>query len=111
MIAIPRIVTFVLTLQSAVILLAQTPGRFNEDESKVGVYTLPGALACEDGSRVQDVATWQSRRRGEILRSFSALMYGVTPELQTKLQAEVTARRTDAVHGRATRTQITLRFF
>lgn len=58
---------------------AATPSRFNHDETKVGTYTLPDALQCEDGTRVTDPAAWQVKRRSEILRSFAATMPRVTP--------------------------------
>ncbi len=90
---------------------AAEPPTWNADESKVAPYTLPDPLRGDDGIRVKDAAAWQSRRRGEILRSFSTLMYGVTPQPPLQLRAEVTARRTDAVQGLATRTLVTLRFF
>ncbi|MSU50372.1 MAG: acetylxylan esterase [Opitutus sp.] len=92
-------------------LEAAAPSRFNHDESKVGTYTLPDALLGEDGTRVTDVAAWRSKRRGEILRSFAAHMYGVTPQPPPQVRAEVTATRADAVDGLATRTLVTLRFF
>ena len=85
--------------------------KFNEDESKVGAYTLPDALLCDDGSRVKDVQTWQTKRRGEILRSFATHMYGVTPGPPPQVRGEITARRADAVDGLATRTLITLQCF
>ncbi len=92
-------------------LEAAPANRFNHDETKVGSYTLPDALLGEDGARVTDVATWRSKRRAEILRSFAANMYGVTPDLSPQVRAEVTATRVDAVDGLATRTLVTLRFF
>lgn len=58
----------------------ESPNPWNADESKVAPYTLPDALLCDDGSLVEDVKTWQAKRRGEILRSFSANMYGHTPD-------------------------------
>src|SRR6188768_1336840 len=109
--SIARIFGFVLAAQSALSLQGQSPRRFNEDESKVGAYTLPDALHCDDGSRVQNVQAWQTKRRGEILRSFATHMYGVTPGPPPQVQSEIPARRADAVNGLATRTLITLRCF
>ena len=76
-------------------LAAATPNRFNHDESKVGNYTLPDALLAKDGTRVTEAAGWRSRRRGKILRSFAAHMYGVTPAA-----AAEGARRGDVDPGR-----------
>ena len=108
---INRILPSVLALFSVASLEAASLPKWNSDESKVAPYTLPDPLLCEDGTRVMDARTWQAKRRGEILHSFSTQMYGRTPELSSKVSAEVTATRTNAVDGLATRTLITLRFF
>ena len=58
----------------------------------IGKNPLDGVrdrLLCEDGTRVMDARTWQAKRRGEILRSYSTQMYGRTPELPSKVSAEV----------------------
>jgi hypothetical protein len=111
MMRIAGILALMGAVQSLTSLQGQMPRRFNEDESKVGAYTLPDALLCDDGSRVKDVQAWQTKRRGEILQSFATHMYGVTPGPPPRVRAEVTARRADAVDGLATRTLITLRLF
>src|SRR4051794_27017690 len=108
---IARMFWFVVALQFVLSVQGQSPRRFNEDESKVGTYILPDALLCEDGSRVQSAQTWQSKRRGEILRAFATHMYGVTPAPPPQVRSEITASRADAVDGLATRTLITLRCF
>ena len=83
----------------------------NEDESKVGAYTLPDPLLGNDGRRVTDPNSWQVTRRGEILRAFSDLMYGHAPQLPIKLRSELIASRADAADQLATRTIVELRFF
>jgi hypothetical protein len=108
---IASILGVVLAAQSAMSLHGQSPKTFNEDESKVGAYSLPDPLLCQDGSRVKDVPVWQSKRRGEILRSFAKHMYGLTPVPPQQLRGQITASRTDAVGGLATRRLITLRCF
>ena len=82
----------------------------NYDESKVGTYTLPDPLLAKDGHRITSANEWRTRRV-EILRDFSDLMYGHTPQLPTRPRAETIASRNDAVDGLATRTVVTLRFF
>lgn len=81
---------------------AATPSRFNHDETKVGTYTLPDALQCEDGTRVTDPAAWQVKRRSEILRSFAATMPRVTPTTLRRTArrppARVSAAQPSAVH-------------
>jgi hypothetical protein len=90
--------------------LPSSHGR-NYDEAKVGPYTLPDPLLGKDGRRVSSTNAWRATRRGEIMRDFRDLMYGRTPELAVKINAEVTAIRKDAVDGLTTRTLVTLRFF
>lgn len=48
------------------------------DEAKVPPYTLPDALAFEDGSPVRTPEDWK-RRRAELLDLFSREVYGNTP--------------------------------
>jgi hypothetical protein len=55
--------------------VAQRPGT-NYDEAKVPAYTLPDPLVLSSGERVRDAATWQKRRRPEILALFQEYVYG-----------------------------------
>jgi hypothetical protein len=104
-----------LPLILAVILLA-CPVAFaqpkaNYDESKVPKYTLPDPLVCLDGTKVTDKATWEKKRRPEILRLFEEQVYGRSPS-----PAGISSRITKgtiggAVKGRAIRHQYTLKYF
>lgn len=58
--------------------LAQRPG-INQDESKVPEFTLPDALICADGSTVDSIDTWVSKRRPEVFQLFADHVYGNTP--------------------------------
>ncbi len=51
----------------------------NYDEDKVPAYVLPDALVLQDGTPVTDAATWQERRRPELLRLLADNVYGRTP--------------------------------
>ena len=55
------------------------PAGANYDESKAGSYTLPDPLVLSSGERVKDTATWEKRRRPEILRLFEQHVYGRSP--------------------------------
>jgi hypothetical protein len=48
-------------------LLAAAPNPAITDETKVPPYTLPDPLVCADGTPVRTVATWESKRRPELL--------------------------------------------
>jgi hypothetical protein len=73
------------TLAVATILVAAAPSAraqkilVNCDESKVGSYILPDPLALENGDLVRDAATWQNRRRPEILHLFENNIYARSP--------------------------------
>jgi hypothetical protein len=84
---------------------------FNEDESKVPVYTLPEALVSSSGEKIDTAAKWQQQRRGEILRLFESEVYGRTPSPRLEgIRAVVIEGPTDAMEGRATRKQVTVYF-
>ncbi len=72
-------ITCLLAARAFAPLDAATPYRFNHDASKVGTCTLPDERQCADDTRVTDPAVWPPKRRGEILRSFTATMPRVTP--------------------------------
>lgn len=84
--------------------------RGNEDESRVGSYTLPDPLLAADGRRVADRAAWEGRRRGEILELFRSQVYGRTPAKAVAVHAGEPRVDRDALGGRAIRKQATLRF-
>jgi hypothetical protein len=55
----------------------------NYDEDKVGSYTLPDPLVCNDGSRVTNAESWFARRRLEILEAYRAEIFGRSPDAAT----------------------------
>ncbi len=84
---------------------------FNEDESKVPAYTLPGALISNSGEKIDTPAKWNQQRRGEIFRLFESEVYGRTPSARLEqIRAVVTEGPADAFEGTATRKQITVYF-
>ena len=46
------------------------------DEANVPDYVLPDPLLLQDGTKVGDAETWQTKRRGEVLRLFEEHVHG-----------------------------------
>ena len=88
---------------------AQPPG-INQDEAKVPPYTLPDPLVLADGTRVTDAATWEAKRRPEVLRLFETHVYGTMPGRPDRMAFEVKRVVKDAVGGKATRKEIRVLF-
>lgn len=90
---------------------AADPLVINRDESAVGAYTLPDPLVMNDGSRVTDTATWQGKRRAELLELFSREVYGRTPAGRPAgMHWAVTSVDRAALGGKAVRKEITVWF-
>ncbi len=87
---------------------AQTPAPApNYDEAKVPAYALPDPLVCIDGAKVADSATWEKKRRPELLQLFGDHVYGHAPRRRRGMsQFEVTSLATNALGGKATRKEI-----
>ena len=71
----------------------------NYDESKVPKYVLPDPLVCEDGTRVTSSATWNEKRRPEILELFQRNVYGEPPQLNAVKRIETQSETFDADLG------------
>ena len=80
------------------------------DESKVPAYTLPDPLVMIDGTKVTDAVTWTARRRPELLGLFETYVYGKVPGRPTGLSFVATSTDKEALGGRATRKQVSVRF-
>lgn len=89
--------------------LAQ-PRDANYDESRVPDFDLPDPLVLMDGTRVEDAATWRSRRRPEILALFEEHVYGRAPSRPITPRYVVTSSDENAFQGRATRREVTVFF-
>jgi hypothetical protein len=81
----------------------------NYDESKVPEHKLPDPLLSSDGQRVT-AAAWRDHRRGEILRLFEKHVYGKAPGRPERMEFQVTSVATDALGGKATRKEVSVRF-
>lgn len=85
--------------------------KFNEDESKVPVYTLPDPLVTSSGEKVDSADKWTKQRRPELMKIFEEEVYGRTPSTRLDgIRAVVTEGPADALNGRATRKQVTIYF-
>jgi hypothetical protein len=82
----------------------------NYDEAKVGKYTLPDPLALQSGERVRDAATWEKRRRPEILRLFETNVYGRSPGPAKGMTFHLLDLDQRALDGQAIRKQVTVYF-
>ena len=100
-----------LMLLFSVCLLAAGAARAtNYDEAKVGDYTLPDPLVCNDGTRVTNAATWVDRRRPEILELYRECIFGHSPEPGTNVTFNVWETATNALGGTAVRKQVEINF-
>jgi hypothetical protein len=77
----------------------------NYDEAQIPAYEIPELLVCADGTRVKDVATWEAKRRPELLELFRDHMFGRMPGRPAGMHWQV-LDDTDALDGRARRRQV-----
>ena len=77
----------------------------NYDESKVPLYKLPDPLIFNNGSKVNDKASW-TKRRTEIMSLFEKEVYGVSPEWKGKLTSTEISTDNNALNGKAVRKEI-----
>ena len=77
----------------------------NYDEAKIPDYTLPDPLVCADGTRVEAAATWEAKRRPEILELFREHVYGRMPGRPEGMHWRV-LDDAPALAGRARRRQV-----
>src|ERR1035441_9466790 len=100
----------VFSVMAAVMLAGISAMATNYDEAKVGDYTLPDPLVCNDGSRVTNTETWFAKRRPEILESYRTEIFGRSPDAGTNLTFSVWDTSTNALGGAAVRKQIEINF-
>jgi hypothetical protein len=78
----------------------------NYDEARIPDYQLPDALLCTDGTRVADKATWEGKRRPELLELFRTHVYGRMPERPDSMHWKVLEADDHALDGKARRRQV-----
>ncbi len=89
---------------------AAQPAGANYDEAKVPNYLLPGLLKLKNGEPVKDAATWNRRRRQEVLALFQEQVYGRSPGRPRHMRFELTSLEKQALGGKAVRKEVTVRF-
>ena len=82
----------------------------NQDEAKVGLYTLPDPLVSGDGKPVADAATWRNKRRPEILKLFETQVFGKAPGRPAKMTFKLVSSDKQALGGKATRRHVAVTF-
>ena len=82
-----------------------TAWKANQDESLVPKYALPELLVCADGTPVRAAATWEAKRRPELLELFREHVYGRMPGRPEGMHWQILDDAT-ALEGRARRRQI-----
>ena len=75
-------------------------------EDTIPPFTLPNVLTCQDGTKVEDAATWEAVRRPELLELFAEHVYGRTPPSPIPIDFEVVEEDPKALNGKATRKQV-----
>ncbi|MCX7046813.1 MAG: prolyl oligopeptidase family serine peptidase [Candidatus Sumerlaeota bacterium] len=76
--------------------------KWNYSEEKVGKYTLPDPLVCQDGTRISNKEEWERKGRPETLELFSKYVYGHTPAKPAEVKFDILATDDKALDGRAT---------
>jgi hypothetical protein len=101
--AVPALIMSTLSAQ-------HRPDGFNYDESRVPEYTLPDPLRLENGDAVEDPRAWSEKRRPELMELFREHVYGRQPAAPEGMRFEIRSEDTEALGGKATRREITVRF-
>lgn len=105
----PRLALFLLpSLMLTTHLTAARPGT-NEDEAKVGSYTLPDPLHPAGSAPVKTAEDWLAHGRAATQALFEQHLYGKTPSGPWKLSLETISEKKDALGGLATRRLIQIR--
>jgi hypothetical protein len=89
-------------------MIAGFPVNYGEDS--VGTYSLPDLLKLQHGKTVQNAATWNKKRRPEILRLVEENQFGKIPPKPAEMSFNVFDKGTLAFDGKAIRKQVTVCF-
>jgi hypothetical protein len=81
----------------------------NYDEAKVHRLSLPDPLIDAAGNAVATASSWRHRRR-EITDLFQKRVFGVSPEVPPSVSIAEISEANDALHGRAIRRELAIRF-
>jgi hypothetical protein len=110
------VLCFLLTFWCSVVLAVQPqlppgtpPGLY--DEEKVPKFTLPDPLTLLNGEKVNDVNTWNQKRRPEILKLFAENVYGKTMVGRPNdMTWKITSENRSALDGKAISKNVAIYF-
>jgi hypothetical protein len=77
------------------------------DESEIPKYKLPELLIAENGDEINDVASWNTKRRKEVLDLFADNVYGAFPSMDYSISFEESILSENYLNGKATVKEIT----
>lgn len=80
------------------------------DEADVPIYKLVDPLITTDGIIIDNINTWVSARRPEIIGLFEENVYGKVPDFDYELEFQTRSIDSKALGGMATRKQISILF-
>lgn len=76
------------------------PNAANYDEAKANPYpALPDPLLLKNGKRVKNAATWQQKKRAELLEDFDREVYGRTPKNIPPVRWQVLSTEKETQYG------------
>ena len=78
----------------------------NYDEAQVPSFVLPDMMVCNDGTPVRNKATWEKKRRPEILEYFFSQEYGRTRYDKIAVRYEDVSTNPDFLDCKATCKQV-----
>ena len=82
----------------------------NYDEDKIPPYNLPELLVTDNGKVVRNSKEWETIQRPVLLAKFTEHMYGKVPAKPKDIHFKTTYLDKNALHGKATRKEITIYF-
>ncbi len=74
----------------------------NYDEARIPAYTLPDILTGIDNKKITSAAQWEANRPA-LVRLFAENVYGITPEIKSRVKYKIIETNNNALGGKAIR--------
>ncbi|PLK45381.1 acetylxylan esterase [Emticicia sp. TH156] len=81
----------------------------NYDEARIPAYTLPDILTGIDNKKITSAAQWEANRPA-LVRLFAENVYGITPEIKSRVKYKIIETNNNALGGKAIRKQVLITF-